>query len=547
MKRIKNIIRKSIDTLEAVPTGFALWLTSFASLIFARLMVEAWIGGFESKSSQFLFYEFTHTFFFFLLSFLIFWPLIAFFGKTTLGKASNVLLFGFLIILTPPILDFWIANGAHLWSFYKFDSLSGLWHRYLTFFGDRPDIGITYGVRIEVALTTILFGLYTYFKTAKLLRTFAAALATYTILFILGTFPSWLTFIILGLHKSILTINGVDIARLFLSPPMIFAGTQTDFISALNIKMSLIYAPMTLFIATTYLHRYCSEKFFALLKNARIPQTIYHGGLLFVGIGLAVIFADAPVRINLFNLIALADLLIAVGLAWFASVVINDVFDQNIDTITNPSRPLQRHVFPLHEYKAIGMTFFLGSLVFAALVSFKIMFLILVYQALAWMYSAPPLRLKRFPLIATFFAALACVIILISGFVLVAPDGSIAKLPGSFIAFFLFALTLSLPLKDFKDIAGDKADKVFTIPVIFGERWGKMIIGSGIFLSYVLSIPLLHETRLLWPALVCGSLSFWILNASQADEKSLLSYRKLPGWLLGVIVLYIGIAIAILL
>jgi 4-hydroxybenzoate polyprenyltransferase len=547
MKSLLHTLQKGIASLEAMPTSYALWLTSFTSLIFARIMVENWLNGFESRSLQFIFYEFTHTFFFFLLSFLILWPLVTFFTKTSLLKVSSVLLFGFLIILTPPIVDVWISNGAHLWSFYKFDGLIGLWHRYLTLFGDRPDIGITYGVRIEVVITTLFIALYTYIKTKKLLRSLLAAIATYSTLFILGTFPSWLTLIITSFDKNIFSINDIDIAALFLSPPTLFSQSNFEFLSGLNIKMSLIYAPLTLTIFTFYLWRYFPKKFFALIHNARFPQIIYHGGLFFVGIGMARALTNTPFPLlDIFTVIGLADLVIAIGCAWLASVIVNDLFDQNIDMLTNPTRPLEKHIFSQEEYKAIGITFFAASLLFAAIVSFKSMLLLLIYQALAWLYSAQPLRLKRFPFIATGVTAIASLLILIVGFTLIVPESNIAKLPTSFLSFFAFVFIVSLPLKDFKDIAGDKADKVYTIPVIFGEQWGKIIIGSGIFLSYMISVIIFHELRLFWWALLGGSLSFWILTISQVNEKKLLSYRKLPGLVLGLITLYGLVLIKIL-
>ncbi|MDD5083876.1 MAG: UbiA family prenyltransferase [Candidatus Moranbacteria bacterium] len=538
MKNIIHSLKNGVRTIESVPTSYTLWLTSFSSLIIIRIMVENWLSGFESRSSQFLFYEFTHTFFFFLLSFLVLWPVVSFFGKVTLSQTSTILLFGFIIILTPPLLDTWIANGAHLWSFYKFDSLAGLWQRYFTLFGDRPDIGITYGVRIEVILTTVLIGIYTFIKTDHLPRSVVAMISTYSILFILGTFPSWLTFLILGLQKNIFSITDIDIASLFLSPFTLLMRSNFELSSILNVKMSLIYAPLTLTLTAIYLWRYFPEKFFALYHNARIPQIIYHGGLFLVGIGLALALTQATLSYNLFNLIGIIDTLIAIGCAWLSSVITNDLFDQKIDILTNPTRPLQKQVFSQEEYKAVGMTFFMTSLIFSALVSFKIMLLLLIYQALAWVYSAWPLRLKKFPVIATFFAALACVIVLIAGFTLIAPEGTTEKLPASFIWFFLFILTVFLPFKDFKDIAGDKADNVYTIPVLFGEHTGKLIIGSGIFLSYMLSISIFHEPRLFLWALLFGSLSFWTLMISQSDRKQLLSYHKLPGWLLGIAFIY---------
>ena len=545
MKSLIPTIRKIILALEKIPTSYALWITSFMSLIFVRLMVETWLGGFATQSLQFLFYEFTHTLFFFLFSLLVLLPVATFFGKTSITQASTIMLFGFIIIVTPPMLDFWIANGAHLWSFYKFDSLAGLWHRYFTLFGDRPDIGITYGVRIEVVITTLLLSIYTYFKTYQVLRTVTAGIVTYSILFILGTFPSWITFILLGFQKSVFAINNIDIAQLFLSPPTLFARSNFEFISSLNIKMSLLYAPLVALLVALLLWRYFPKKFFALLDNARIPQLAYHQGLFFVGMGLALKLTDATLSVQFFTLLGLINLLIAIGCAWIASVIANDLFDQNIDAITNPARPLQKNIFSPEEYKAIGTTFFIASLIFSAMVSFKIMLLLLIYQALAWTYSAWPLRLKRFPLIATFIASIASLLILLSGFMLIAPNNDTSQFPPSFLFFFLFVLLISLPLKDFKDIAGDKADKVYTIPVLFGEQWGKIIIGSGLFLSYILSVSIFHEPKLFWWALLCGSLSFWLLMISQSNEKKLFSYRKLPGWLIGIIALYAGIFISI--
>lgn len=546
MKRLLHLLTKSILSLETIPTSYGLWLTSFASLIFARLMVESWLGVFETHSQQFLLYEFTHTFFFFLFSFLILWPIVAFFGKTSLSSASTILLFGFLIILTPPLIDTWIANGAHLWSFYKFDTPLGLLHRYFTLFGDRPDIGITYGVRVEVALTTLFIAIYTFVKSKNILRSLFASIAVYSILFILGTFPSWIAFMILGWLQPLSTINDVVIAQLFISPPTLFSQATFEIISGLNIKMSLLFAPLSLLTITFYLWRYFPQKFFALINNARIPQIIYHGGLLFVGMGLAIVLTNTSFIINLFNSIALVNLLIAIGCAWLASVIANDLFDQKIDAITNTTRPLPQKIFSHEDYKALGNTFFAASLLFAAMVHIKIFFLMLIYQALAWMYSAWPLRLKRFPIIATFFASLASLLIILSGFILIAPNGNISQLPTTFIFFFLFVFMTSLPLKDFKDIAGDKADHVYTIPVLLGEQKAKLLIGSGIFMSYLLSILIFHELKLFLPALLCGSLSFWILMIAQAHKKTFVTYHKMPAWLIGITALYTCILIKIL-
>jgi 4-hydroxybenzoate polyprenyltransferase len=541
MKRFLLAIGRGITSVESTSTSYAMWLVSFASLIFVRLMIESWLSGFTSHSLQFLFYEFTHTFFFFFLSFLIFWPIVAFFGKASLQSASNVLLFGFLIVLTPPIIDTWIAGGPNFASFYAFDGLAGLWHRYQTLFGDSPYFGVTYGVRIEVVITTILFGLYTYFKTNKPLRAIFASLTTYSILFILGTFPSWLTFIILGFQKSVFAVNNIDIARVFISPITIFNRSDFDFISALNIKMSLIIAPLALTIAMINFRRYFPERLLALIKNARFPQLVYSSGMVCIGIVLGLALTNTAASFGLFELLAILNLCLASNFAWLASVIVNDIFDQKTDTITNAARPLIQKVFSIGEYQSIGITFFFASIIFSAIVSFKAMLFLLVYQAISWMYSAWPLRLKRFPLIATLLAATANFLVLASGFTLISPDETINSLPSSIIIWFMAASIVFISVKDFKDIAGDKADGVYTIPILLGAEKAKLLIGSLIFLLYIISPVILNARILFGPALLCSVFTFWSIQKSVDSETVFFSHRKLPGIVLAIIAAYTGI------
>jgi 4-hydroxybenzoate polyprenyltransferase len=541
MKQFFTFLHRSIRFIEQTPLTLSHWVTSFGALILTRILIENWLGGFEDHSISFLFFEFTHTFFFFFLSFLLFWPILAKLSKTSLQSSAIILLFGFIIILTPPLIDAFISGGSGYWSFYKFDSLSGLWHRYFTLFGDRPDIGITYGVRVEVVLTTLFFALFVFLKTNSAQRAFLTIFTSYTLLFFLGTLPSWLTFCFLGFSSNLTTLSAPDIAGFFLSPPQILHQPIPEFINALNIKMSLILAPSSLFVLTILLWRFFPQKFFALLSNARFPQLAYHIGLLVAGAGFACFFTSAtPPPLTIFNVFAFLDLLLAVWLAWLASVVVNDLFDQKTDALSNVKRPLPQHIFLEEDYRTIGFLFFGASLIFAALISFKSMLLLLAYQSLAWLYSAQPLRLKRFPLIATLITALASILILLLGFLLFSGTSSIKSFPSSFFLFFLLSLMASLPLKDFKDIEGDRADKVFTLPVLFGEYKAKLIIGSALFFSFLASILILHAFVFWWWALLCGSSAFWILILS-TKHHSILCFRHLPAIILSIIFLYSSI------
>ncbi len=528
--------KKLIDSIENSPASFWLWLAAFTSIVTLRLLIENWLEHFRNRSGSFIFYEFTHTFLFFLISYILFAILINKALKVEIKKASNLLLWGFLIITTPPILDYIISGGKGYWSFYKFDSLIGLAKRFFTFFGDKPEIGITYGVRIEAALAVIFFFIYGYIKSKNVIRSLFLSLISYFLLFILGTFPSYITIIFRGFTKGFTKVTDIDIAQMFLTPVKILSREIPDIISSLNIRMSIIYSLILAAIVLFSLFFCQKDKFIVFLKNARFPQLIYHNGLILAGIGLACIFTDITIEIDLLNIASILLLLISVTCAWLASVVINDIEDKSIDEITNINRPLVRGIISLNEYKIIGWMLFTASLLFSAIVNFKIVLFFVVYQAIAWIYSCWPLRLKRFAFISTFVSAIASLMILFSGFILVSPEQNIKSMPFYLIALLVVGCTLSLPVKDFKDIEGDRKNGVYTVPVLFGEYWGKIIVGAGIFVSFLLSVVIFNEFRLFWWALLCGAISFWIILSSEQNKN--IVYKKLPWWILGIVTIY---------
>lgn len=571
-----KLTRKIIDKIESAPLTFRSWFISFAAIIAVRVLVEEWINGFKNSTLTTFFYGISHTFLFFLLSYLLVAFLLRYLLKAETKKIFSILLFGYFLIITPPIIDHIISGGRGLWSFYKFDSLGGLGERFLTFFGDRWDLGITYGVRFEVAAALIFIFIYSlikisgrenfefqilnfkiiskfsnlinsasfinsviFKKTVSVLYSLIITFSAYIILFILGTFPSYLTIFTLGFSKGFLAVRDVDIAQMFLSPVKIFSREIAEIKSALSIKMVLIYSLMLFGVSVIYLYREYKEKFLAIIKNSRPPQLIYHFGLFFVGMGIFVAFKGATPEITLFNLSALALLVISIAGSWIASVTVNDIEDEKIDQKTNPNRPFIKKVFALEEYRKIGRAIFLVSVIFAAFVSLKIALLLAAYQAIAFLYSSWPLRLKRFPFVSTFVSAMASLMILFSGFILVSPEQSIKNFPNSIIVLLVIGFTLSLPIKDFKDIEGDRQEGVFTIPVFFGEQWGKIIIGGGIFLSYLLSVILLNEFRLFWWALLFGGISFWLVNQMKSPVSGgAIHFRNIFWWVMGVVVIY---------
>jgi len=553
-KRIRSVFRKlgsaasaTVEAVESAPLSLGSFLTAFLAIILVRLLIENGTNLLPSDSFTYVLYEFLHLFLFFLFAFLLFLPITRLAGAASWSRATNLLLAGFLIIWTPPVIDKIIFGNQAFWSFYEFDGVQGLFSNFFRFFNDNPSIGITYGVRIEVALMSIGLGFYALFRSRKPFRAIGIAFLSYVVFFILGTFPSYIAIPMIAIRKGLLGVTSADIGGFMLSPKQFFGQDFTDFRTYLGFRMSLVYVVLLTLSVGIFLYKAARKTFFALLGNVRWPQVFWHGGLLFLGGGLAMIYAGAEPDFDPFEILAIVVMAIAVESAWLASVVGNDLSDRRIDALTNPFRPIPKRAVPELLYKQIGVVFFASSLLFSATVNVKSTLFLLAYQAIAWVYSMPPLRLKRIPFVATALSAAAGMTILFAGYSVLSPVQTIAPIPFPLLVFLFACYAVTLPLKDFKDIEGDRADGVFTIPVILGEERARFSIGAALFACYVASPVVLREVGLLLPALIFGSLAF--LSVRHAGRKSTRfgSFRALPAWNMLFVILYGFIATTALL
>ncbi len=533
-----TFVIRTIETVESAPMTLGGFATAFTSIILVRLLIESGTNGFASENHEYLFYEFSHTFLFFLFSFLLFLPMARFAGASSWKRAANLLLVGFLIIWTPPIVDKIIFGDRVFWSFYELDGLSGLLFRFFHFFGDTPEIGITYGVRAEVAVMSIGLGLYSLLRSRKPLRSAGITILAYTAFFILGTFPSYVAIPALAIRKGLLGVSEADIAGFMLFPKRFFGTVSIDPRMALGFRMSLVYALLSILSIGIFLFQTSRKTFFALLQNVRWPQVFWHGGLLLLGMGLAVIYAGATPTFGLFEVLSILVMIVAVTSAWLASVVGNDLYDRHIDALTNPLRPLPKRTISEALYRQIGTLFFATSLLLSAIVSFKAMFFLLAYQAIAWIYSMPPLRLKRVPIVATTLSASAGMTVLIAGYSVLSPIADLSPVPISLLLFLFLSYAVTIPLKDLKDIEGDRLNGVFTIPVILGEERSRSVIGVALFFCYVASPIALHDAGLLLPAFLFGALSFMSVRRAGRARFGFGTIRALPAWNMVLVILY---------
>jgi 4-hydroxybenzoate polyprenyltransferase len=128
---------------------------------------------------------------------------------------------------------------------------------------------------------------------------------------------------------------------------------------------------------------------------------------------------------------------------------------------------------------------------------------------------------------------MALILLFISGFILVVDNQNLSGFPMKIFWLMAVAFTVSLPIKDLKDIESDRKEGIFTIPVLLGETWARFFIGLGIFVSYALSVVWLNAKILFFPAMILGAASFWILQSKK------ISARRVHIWVFGFLFVYV--------
>lgn len=534
MQKIVTKIETELKAILMQETTITDWVVLFSVIVALRVFIEFFLAS-RAIFIELILIEYLHNFLFFALAIGLIWLNLSFFLKVNLQKLSRLFLWSLWGILLPPIFDMLKTRGGVFWSFYIIGGPKFLFSQYLLFLSGLPSGIVYFGTKIVFLASIILSASVIFIKTKNIFRSISGAFFTYTALFLIGSAPSILAIIYYLFRENYAfayNLEAYQIIQLFSSSLPIFGVNLGNLAYALPYNLEFILYFLFLVMLGLFFLLIDRKKTLAIFRNARFPQLIYHGGLFFMGMGLGAWFYRENVSLNVISFFATIDLLLAIWFSWLASVVVNDIYDFSLDSISNPERPLQSGIIDAKKYSEIGWLFFYLALFGGCLVSLKFAGLFLVYQMLAWVYSANPYRLKRFPIIASFMSAMASMIIFFIGFSLFSGDQNITELSWRVTILLIISYTFSLPIKDLKDIAGDKKDGVMTLPVIFGEKTGRIIIGSGMFFSFLASVFLLNEKRLFFPALFFAALTYLVVNNKKIHP------RKVFWWILPLISTY---------
>jgi len=314
-----------------------------------------------------------------------------------------------------------------------------------------------------------------------------------------------------------------SIFSVFLSYCILFISsilpTIIKFLTSVNYNdqfLSLLFFVLSIFLITILFYLNNKHFFKIILKDMRLTRMLFY--ILMILLGVAIGYKNYDMlRYGLpeFLFINILTLIICLMLGIFFSIVTNNIVDYNIDKISNKERPLFKENFPLKDYILFGIICLILSLFGAFIVSYLGFFFIFLFIGNYFIYSMPPIRLKRIPIFSKLTISLNSLFLTLLGFSLFLESSDVIHLtsfPTEYIIFFLL-FTLAANFIDIKDYEGDKKEGIKTLPVLLGLETSKKLI------AFLFILPFLF-TGFLNPDLMIICILLSIVNLLLITDKN---------------------------
>lgn len=269
-------------------------------------------------------------------------------------------------------------------------------------------------------------------------------------------------------------------------------------------KIALFYILLSLILFSVAYYIRNSKCFLAIINNFRITRTIHY--FLLFGIGLLYVYYNPPLGDFEYlkticnhpsDMFGIFMAFIAIFMSFQSAVIINDVYDSDIDVVSNPQRPLVTKTISLEEYKFIAKLFALFALAISFCISETFFFFVLLYNLLAFLYSAPPFRLRQFLGVSNLVLATIFMVTFHAGASVLISEYRFDVIPPNITFTLLIGYALALTVKDSKDYEGDKKAHIQTLYTLFGNKKGNYVTTILVCLAIFLTPILLHLRQLL--------------------------------------------------
>lgn len=478
-----NIVDRAIAGLEDDTVPFAYALVTFIAAITLRPCLEIF-----SDNAHITLTSYLHIAIYYVPLSLLFIIIFHLVTKVPVSKVARVVLPAFVVVDVAPIVDLLVSGGEGInISYLVPGSHDNLLHLFFTFFGEYQGSGISIGMKVEIAMALLGCFLYVQAKTSNILKALFTTVVIYGVIFSFIMLPFWINW---------------SLSMLGLRP------RQSDFIA-------IQYHALATFVTGCVLAYFGNRRYFILfLKDMRWLRMAHFELMYILGRSLS---HKGPGPNLIVEVLDSAFMFIAIFLAFFFSIVTNNLADVRIDAISSPKRPLMAPGVDTHTYRKVAWPVLFAALFFAGMNGFLPFLGIAIFIGNYFIYSMPPLRFKRVPILSKFVISVNSLTLVYLG--LLSTETGVHYMPEIVITFFLISFTLAANFIDIKDYDGDKAARIKTLPVLVGLRASKILIGLFWLIAYISIYPMLKGTVLIVGAVILGLIQFGLINRKRYTEK----------------------------
>ncbi|EKD49362.1 MAG: hypothetical protein ACD_63C00170G0002 [uncultured bacterium] len=517
--------RKIIDQIENQKNTFSAFLITLFVIILLRTFLWSFLIQDYTIPDYTTFFLLTPLFYFnTLISIMLITYLLT---KTPIGKLANIMLYAWILILLPPLLDIFFTKNQVL-PFLLFGP-NDFFYKMGTYLIDMSGKGHTIGTNLQLILIIALFTIYVFLKTKSKIKAITGAIIIYIIIFLYTSIPSILGILVLGTSKPLSMIREADILNFLINTRESLLIFYKDPSVYVNIQASLFTIPVLVIQLLLLYLTFGNKKLASTIKSIRFTRFIPQLFVFFAGIMFSYNHLNNKDIFTFQFILSIIVGFLAVLFSWLYATHLNDVTDIKIDRLSNTDRPLPSRISSVKEFKILAFVFIILTLMCSLTLGYKMFVLFMIMICLPYIYSMPPFRLRRWPVTSNLLIAGQATIVFIAGYLLFNSNNSLINLPKNLIALIFVVIALISSVKDIKDFRGDGPNRVYTIPTIFGLRKGKIIIGILSFTAFILFPIFLKNADLLLVSAAFGIAELLIILDQKLREK----------WIFGMWFVYI--------
>ena len=476
-----RVFEKAAERVENFKINVPALIFYFSFLISTREFLEQWFF-----SEYFSLSRFMHHFFFAFLVLMAGILIISLLARSQILKTTLVVSVGFIVVILPPLIDYFIFLRD-----FPYDYLlpKEFIFNFFTFFLLTPKAGL--GIAIEIAAILFLASFYVLLKSRSLFRALLTGVALY---------------FLVGLSAT---------PRLYLPIPSM---TNPVIWQSRHVIYFIFYLGLSIIIGLFFLYRINPALPKALFSELSSFRTFHF---------ILMVIAGTYLKKNL-NWLEFPDFLyiiisiLCVAILWLSVVLINNVYDLEIDKISNPNRFLVKGLATSSEYLTLSLVLSIISLFVSSVLGVIAFIMTLIFLLSSLAYSLPPLRFRN-RLFSTVFIGWGSVLAYFIGYFNGIRGFEIEITRDSlFIAILLFlALSIGTMTKDLKDYEGDLRCAVKTFFTIYGKQKGKRIVSVLLCLSLLIPLILYHK---IIDVIFFSIVAILISSTFFRQEKLLISY-----------------------